>query len=106
MLPSVRVLSLLLISVLACAQPQGQAPAAPVSGEDVSKPAVEPEQIITFTLDFPASQPEHYSIHIPFEGPAHYQSTGRISSDSDDTDSFDFDFVLSPALRDKVFRLS
>ncbi len=107
MLPSVRVLILLLISVLACAQPQGQAAADPSSDGDASKAAIDPAlPIVTFTLDFPASQPEHYSIRVPSEGSGHYQSTGRISRDSDDTDSFDFDFALSAALRGKIFRLS
>ena len=107
MVLSIRVFSFLLISALAFAQPQGQAAADPTPAEDVSKVAVEPAMpAITFTLDFPASQPEHYSIRVPSEGPAHYQSTGRISSDSEDTDSFDFDFALSAALRDKIFRLS
>ncbi len=43
--------------------------------------------VVTFTFDFPASQPEHYSIRIPSDGPAHYQSSGRMSADSDETDS-------------------
>jgi hypothetical protein len=61
---------------------------------------------ITFTLDFPTSQPEHYSIRIPSEGTARYQSTGRISADSDETDSFDFDFDLAPETRRKIFTLA
>lgn len=70
----------------------------PVAGES---PAV-----VTFTLDFPDSQPEHYSIRVPSDGPAHYQSSGRLSSDSDATDSFDFDFALSAETRSKIFALS
>jgi hypothetical protein len=61
---------------------------------------------VTFTLDFPASQPEHYSIRIPSEGTARYQSTGRISADSDETDSFDFDFDLTPETRRKILTLA
>lgn len=107
MLPTVRILFLFLVSVLACAQPQGQAAADPASGEGASKAVAGPATpIVTFTFDFPASQPEHYSIRVPSVGPADYQSTGRISRDSDATDSFDFEFALSAALRDKIFRLS
>jgi hypothetical protein len=62
--------------------------------------------IITFTLDFPGSQPEHYSIHIHSDGPAHYDSTGKLSLDSDELDSFGFDFTASPDLRQKVFTLA
>jgi hypothetical protein len=61
---------------------------------------------VTFTLDFPTSQPEHYSIRIPSEGTARYQSAGRISADSDETDSFDFDFDLAPDTRRKIFALA
>jgi hypothetical protein len=57
-------------------------------------------------MDFPNSQPEHYSIHIPTEGPAHYQSQGRLSADSDETDSFDLDFTVTPATREKIFALA
>jgi hypothetical protein len=62
--------------------------------------------LVTFTLDFPASQPEHYSIRVFSDGLAHYQSTGRISADSDETDSFDLDFPLSSEMRQKVFALA
>ncbi|HTR23240.1 MAG TPA: hypothetical protein VMI10_04605 [Terriglobales bacterium] len=62
--------------------------------------------VITFDLDFPQSQPEHYSIRVPVEGPGHYQSSGRISRESDDTDEFEFDFALSKEIRDKIFRLA
>ena len=62
--------------------------------------------LVSFTLDFPESQPEHYSIRVPSDGLAHYQSTGRVSADSDATDSFDFDFPLSAELRHKIFALA
>jgi hypothetical protein len=61
---------------------------------------------ITFTLDFPSSQPERYSIKIQSDGTAHYDSTGKLSPDSDDVDSFGFDFTASPDLRRKVFALA
>jgi hypothetical protein len=62
--------------------------------------------VVTFTLDFPASQPEHYSIRVQSDGSSHYQSSGRLSSDSEDTDSFDFDFTLPPEIREKIFALA
>ena len=62
--------------------------------------------IVTFTLDFPASQPEHYSIRIQSDGPSSYQSSGRLSTDSDETDSFDLDFTATAETRQKIFDLA
>ncbi|HMD18446.1 MAG TPA: hypothetical protein VKH18_17400 [Terriglobales bacterium] len=61
---------------------------------------------ITFTLDFPDSQPEHYSIRVPSGGSAHYQSSGRLSADSDETDTFDLDFSVEAETRQKIFELA
>jgi hypothetical protein len=66
-----------------------------------------PDQpLVTFTLDFPGSQPEHYSLRVQSDGAAHYESTGRLSPDSDETDSFALDFTASPATRQKIFDLT
>ena len=73
--------------------------------------------VVTFTLDFPSSQPEHYAIRVPSNGSAHYQSSGRRSADivdSDDTDShgndnndnFDLDFMVAAETRQKIFKLA
>ncbi len=62
--------------------------------------------VVTFTLDFPASQPEHYSIRIQSDGPSRYQSSGRLSPDSDETDSFDLDFTTTAETRQKIFDLA
>jgi hypothetical protein len=105
MLSSVRVLSILLLASLACAQSQELA-APPSSSADIKVLAETVSPVVSFTLDFPKSQPEHYSIRVPSEGLAHYQSTGRISRNSDDTDSFEFDFSLSQEMREKMFRLA
>jgi hypothetical protein len=61
---------------------------------------------VTFTLDFPGSQPEHYSLRVQADGAAHYGSTGRLSPDSDETDNFDLDFTASPSTRQKIFDLA
>lgn len=89
-------LLLLLLALSSFAWPQ--APAS-VAGGGASA-------LVTFTLDFPESQPEHYSIRVPSDGPAHYQSSGRLSADSDATDSFEFDFPLSAEVRRKIFALA
>ena len=77
--------------------------------------------VLTFTVDFPTSQPEHYSLHISSDGLAHYQSSGRLSADSGETDSlgndsegkdshendsFDLDFTIAADTRQKMFNLA
>ena len=81
--------SILFPSILACSQTEAQAPA-----------------VITFTIDFPTSQPEHYSIRVQSDGAARYQSSGRFSPDSDQTDSFDLDFTVGAETRQKIFELA
>jgi hypothetical protein len=88
MLRTLQLFSLLLLSSL-CAF--SQAPDPPV---------------VTFTLDFPGSQPEHYSLRVQSDGAAHYESSGKLSPDSDETDSFDLDFTASPETRQKIFELA
>src|SRR5260370_31487523 len=66
---------------------------------------------VTFTIDFPTSQPEHYSIRVQSDGLARYQSSGRRSPDSDETDShdndsFDLDFSVAAETRQKIFELA
>ncbi len=61
---------------------------------------------ITFTLDFPKSDPEHYSISVQSDGHAKYQCTARISQDSDDTQDYQSDFVFSEATRSRIFDLA
>ncbi len=85
---SFQIFCLLVFSAL-LAYPQAETPAA-----------------VTFTLDFPASQPEHYSIRVQSDGSARYQSSGRLSADSDETDSFDFAFSVAPETRQRIFDLA
>ena len=61
---------------------------------------------VTFTLDFPGSQPEHYVIRVPSEGAAHYESSGRLSSDSEVNDDFTYGFPISNETQSKIFALA
>ena len=61
---------------------------------------------ISFTLDFPGSDPDHYSLKVDSRGHARYESTAKISSDSEEHDSFQLDFDLSPVTRTKIFDLA
>jgi len=67
--------------------------------------------VVTFIIDFPTSQPEHYSIRVQSDGLARYQSSGRRSPDSDETDShendnFSLDFTVAAETRQKIFELA
>lgn len=61
---------------------------------------------VTFTLDFPGSQPSHYSIKIDRSGPSHYESRNKISEESEEEDNFTYDFTASEGVRQKIFDLS
>ena len=61
---------------------------------------------VAFSLDFPKSDPEHYSILVQSDGHAHYECSGRISKDSDDTEAYQTDFTFSDAGRARVFDLA
>lgn len=61
---------------------------------------------LTFSLDFPNSSPEHYVIAVQSDGHAHYESSGRITQDSDERDSYQTDFVFSDATRARIFDLA
>jgi hypothetical protein len=61
---------------------------------------------VTFSLDFPNSSPEHYSIVVQSDGHAHYESSGKISADSDVRDDYQTDFTFSDATRARIFGLA
>jgi hypothetical protein len=60
---------------------------------------------VTFSLDFPNSVPDHYSISIASDGRAHYACTAKVSDQSDDRDSYSGDFTVSDATRTHIFEL-
>jgi hypothetical protein len=61
--------------------------------------------VVTFTLDFPGSEPSHYSISVSSDGHSTYDSDGRLSRDSE-ADPFHLDFAVSPATTKTIFDLS
>jgi hypothetical protein len=68
-------------------------------------PAAEPATV-TFTLDFPNSEPEHYSITVESDGHARYESTGKVSAESDGRDTYQTDFSFSDATRARIYQLA
>ena len=62
--------------------------------------------IVTFTLDFPQSVPDHYSFSVSADGHASYDSTGKLTPDSDPGDPFHEDFLLSSDTCKRIFDLT
>jgi hypothetical protein len=61
--------------------------------------------VVTFTLDFPGSEPSHYSISVSSDGHSSYDSDGKLSPDSE-ADPFHLDFSVSPATTNAIFDLA
>ena len=67
---------------------------------------------ITYTQDFPGSDPSHYAISISYDGHAHYEGNGRLvtpskySTDDSVPDTEQLDFTASKATIDKIFDLA
>jgi hypothetical protein len=65
---------------------------------------------VIFTLDFPQSTPAHYWIRVDSSGRANYESEAPktpVSSDqNNDSGPYRYDFVVTPATRDRIFELA
>jgi hypothetical protein len=61
--------------------------------------------VVTFTLDFPKSDPEHYSIAVDASGHAHYECAGKIAEDSDQ-ENYSSEFDVSAGNRERIFSLA
>jgi hypothetical protein len=61
---------------------------------------------ITFSLDFPNSDPEHYTISVNSDGHARYECLAKVSQDSDEREPYQTEFDMSPASRARVFDLA
>jgi hypothetical protein len=61
---------------------------------------------VTFSLDFPNSNPDHYSISVESDGHAKYESAGKVSDQSDDRDTYQTEFTVSDATRTRIFDLA
>jgi hypothetical protein len=60
---------------------------------------------ITFSLNFPQSDPQNYTIKIDARGQARYECTGPVVPDSD-SESYHSQFEITPQTRDKIFELA
>jgi hypothetical protein len=60
---------------------------------------------VTFTLDFPQSTPEHYSIAVDADGHARYECTGKVAKDSE-AQTYQAEFEVSGPNRERIFDLA
>lgn len=67
--------------------------------------AAEPATI-SFSIDFPGSDPEHYSISVESDGHAKYECSGKVSKDSEEKETYQSEFMFSDAARTKIFDLA
>lgn len=58
--------------------------------------------VVTFTLDFPQSNPAHYSITVDAAGHARYECTGTVAKDSEEQ-TYRTEFEVSSGSREKIF---
>ena len=68
-------------------------------------PARAQKEVVSFTLDFPGSEPSHYVISVSSDGRSTYDSDGKLSPDSDG-DPFHLDFSMSSETSRRVFELA
>jgi hypothetical protein len=75
-------------------------------------PALGQQATITYTQDFPGSDPSHYAITISSDGHGHYEGNGRLSTpskystDESVPDTEQLDFTASKSTVDKIFDLA
>jgi hypothetical protein len=63
---------------------------------------------VTFSLDFPGSDPSHYAISVSSDRHASYESDGRLApgSGSGPADASQLTFTASPELSERIFELA
>jgi len=84
---------------------QSVARAFVVSGFLLPALAQQSTPVVTFTFDFPGSDPDHYVISVSGDGSASYGSDGKLSPESAPGEPYHADFTLSQAARTRVFDL-
>ncbi len=61
--------------------------------------------VVTFALDFPESNPEHYSIAVDAAGHARYECSGKVAQDSEEQ-GYTAEFEVSAGNRERIFSLA
>ena len=60
---------------------------------------------VSFSLSFPGSEPDRYSVAVPMNGDATYWSDGKLT-ESAEADDFKLTFAVTPATRARIFDLA
>jgi hypothetical protein len=61
---------------------------------------------VTFRLDFPGAEPDHYVMSVSADGQASYDSNGKLSLQSGAGDPVSFKFSISQPTRIRIFDLA
>src|SRR5215813_9280046 len=61
---------------------------------------------VSFTLDFPGSNPSHYEIQVASDGHGSYSSNGQLANDAQPADPVTLEFSLSDKIRQQIFDLA
>src|ERR1700741_2146979 len=94
-LRAARTAAIVLVVISGCAMRGGFA-------QEAEAPAAS----VRFSLDFPQSIPDHYEIAVSSEGQASYDSTGKLTPESEPGDPFHLEFIISPASTHRIFDLA
>jgi hypothetical protein len=62
--------------------------------------------MVSFSCDFPGSDPSHYGILVSSDGHASYISDGKLTPDSDSGDPFTIDFTMPQPTLSNIFDLA
>lgn len=61
---------------------------------------------VTFTCDFPGSEPSHYGVSVSSNGRGSYISDGKLTKDSDPDEPFTMDLTVSEPTVTRIFDLA
>lgn len=61
---------------------------------------------VSFTFDFPGSEPDRYVIAVSADGHATYTSTGKFNPAAEGGNAFELGFTVSYATRSRIFELA
>jgi len=61
---------------------------------------------VTFTCDFPGSEPSHYGVSVSSNGHSSYISDGKLTKDSDPDGPFTIDLTVSEPTVTRIFDLA
>jgi hypothetical protein len=75
---------------------------APLISQQAASGSGASTAVVTFTLDFPQSNPEHYSMALDATGHVRYECTGKVAEDAEEQ-AYRAEFEVSPGNRERIF---